>query len=455
MDVVERIREAGIVGAGGAGFPTHVKVNCKADVVIANGAECEPLLRVDQQLMERYADKVVRGVECVMQATGAGRGVIALKAHYHGAVDALEQAIQGKANISLHLMKSYYPAGDEQQMVYDITGRVVPTGGLPLDVGAVVNNVSTFINITDAMEGKSVTDKYVTVNGEVAHPVTLRVPIGTPLRALVKAAGGPADEDGFVLVVGGPAMGKLCTDWDTPVVKTTGGVLVFREEHPLIRQKTPNPEQELKLAKAACSQCNLCTRNVPEKYAWTGAWSRIKPCVRRLYGIYGNGRLCDPNGIFSCCDCGLCTYYACNFGLSPSRMMQNIKDGLQKAGYKPRKEVKGAPNPNIRITRVPVARMIARMGISQYDVPAPLDERDLGIKRVCIPLSQHIGAPSVPVVSAGDSVAKGALIADIKEKSLGAKIHASISGTVMGVTDRQISGAPADACVGGVVEIQA
>ena len=142
--------------------------------------------------------------------------------------------------------------------------------------------------------------------------------------------------------------------------------------------------------------------------------------------------------MFSCCDCGICTYYACNFGLKPSRMMQNMKQGLSKAGYKPRKEVKGSPNANIEMTRIPVKRMIARLGVADYDVPAPLDTRDIGVKEVRIPLQQHIGAPSVPVVSVGDRVAKGALIADIREKSLGARIHASIDGTVASVTDKAI-----------------
>lgn len=435
MDVVELIRNAGVVGAGGAGFPTHVKVKCQAEVVIANGAECEPLLRIDQQLMERYPDDIVRGLQAVMDVTGAKRGVIALKAHYYRAVDALEKAIQGKPGLSLHLMKSYYPAGDEQQMVYDITGRVVPTGGLPLDVGAVVNNVNTFINIANALDGKPVTDKYVTVNGEVASPVTLKVPIGTPLRALIAAAGGPASEEGYTLIIGGPAMGKLCDDWDAPVTKTTGGVLVFRSSHRLIALKTPNTEEEIRMAKAVCCQCNMCTLMCPRNALGLG----VEPHKAMRAAAMGQGaQLGDPNGVLSCCDCGICTYYACNFGLKPSRMMQNMKQGLMQAGYKPRKEVKGSPNANLEMTRLPVKRLISRMGVADYDVPAPLDERDLGVTKVTIPLQQHIGAPSVPVVSVGSRVEKGALIADIPEGRLGAKIHASISGNVVSVTDREI-----------------
>ena len=149
-EIRERVRAAGVVGAGGAGFPAHVKLNGKAEYVIANGAECEPLLRVDQLLMQREAKRVVHGVELAMEATGAARGVIATKAHYHDAVHALEQALGGRSDITLHLMDSYYPSGDEKSIIFEVSGRVVPSGKLPLDVGCVVSNVATLVNISAA-----------------------------------------------------------------------------------------------------------------------------------------------------------------------------------------------------------------------------------------------------------------------------------------------------------------
>ena len=150
MDIISKIREAGIVGEGGAGFPTHVKVNCKAECVIANGAECEPLLRVDQQIMQYFPDRVVDGVVKLMEQTGAPRGVIALKDHYHDAIAALNKVIADKPGVELHIMKSTYPAGDEQQIVYSVMKRVVPTGGLPLDVGAVGGPYTVTIDIRKA-----------------------------------------------------------------------------------------------------------------------------------------------------------------------------------------------------------------------------------------------------------------------------------------------------------------
>lgn len=434
MTTIDSIREAGIVGAGGAGFPTHVKVNCKAEYVIANGAECEPILRVDQQIMAVYADKVVAGMMAIKEATGAAHAVIGLKEHYHDAVAALRKAI-GDKPIQLKLFRSYYPAGDEQQMVYEITGRVVPTGGLPLDVGAVVCNVSTLCNIADALEGKPVTTKVVTVGGEVSNPVTLTVPIGTPIGELVKLAGGPASMTDYTVVLGGPCMGKLTKDLSTPVTKTTGGILVFEDSHPLIAKKTPDLERDMKLAKAVCCQCSMCTQLCPRN----ALGLNVQPHKAMRAAAQNDGKLLgELNGIFSCCDCGVCTYFACNFGLSPSRMMQNMKAGLAQNGVRPVKEVKGTVDRGIDGKRIPVSRMIERLGVKKYDVAAPLKTELIPVDKVNIPLRMHIGAPAVPVVSKGDKVNAGDLIGDIKEGALGAKIHASISGTVTAVSENAI-----------------
>lgn len=430
-DFIESIRNAGIIGAGGAGFPTHVKVNCKgkAEYIIANGAECEPLLRVDQQVMALQAEKVVAGILAVKEFTGAKYAVIALKEHYHDAVAALEKAAAGKG-VQIRTFDSFYPLGDEQQLVYEITGRVVPTAGLPLDVGAVVNNVSTLVNIAEALEGKPVIDKMVTVGGAVAKPVTLCVPIGTPISELLKYAGAPADMQNYTVILGGPCMGKLTKDLSTPVTKTTGGILVIPSDHYLIRKKTNDPERDAKLALAVCCQCTQCTQLCPRN----ALGLNVQPHKAMRAAAYNDGSLLgDINGIFSCCDCGICSYYACNFGLSPSRMMQRIKAGLAAQGVRAKKEVYGEVDPAIDMKRVPTGRLIARLGISEWDVPAPIDRTDLGVKKVVLPLKMHIGAPAVPVVSKGDTVQKGDLVAEIKEGALGARVHASISGKVTSV----------------------
>lgn len=433
MNVADVIREAGVIGAGGAGFPTHIKAAGKAEVVLANGAECEPLLRVDKLLMQQDPARIVRGLAAMVQSVGAKEGVLCVKHKNKDAIAALERAIQGEKNLRLYLLENFYPAGDEQQIVYEVTGKVVPTGGIPLDVGAVVCNVTTLAQVSDALDGVPVTERYVTVTGEVAHPVTLKAPIGVPLKSLVAAAGGPESLDGYMLIVGGPATGRLCPDWNEPVQKTTGGVIVLKAGHPLIAQKTDRGNMDLQLAKAACSQCSMCTLMCPRNGLGLG----VEPHKAMRAATMGQGKLLgEPNGVFSCCDCGLCTYYACNFGLSPSRMMTRFKSALAAEGVKPQKKVKGNPMPEF--VKVPTARLVARMGLSGYDDDAPLDERGLAVERVRLPLKMHIGVPSIPVVKPGDTVKKGQMVAEIPEGKLGARIHASIGGTVSEVTDSAI-----------------
>ncbi|MDY3005266.1 MAG: SLBB domain-containing protein [Christensenella hongkongensis] len=428
MDIAGKIREAGIVGAGGAGFPTHVKVNCKAEYVIANGAECEPLLRVDQQVMQYYADGVVEGLLAVMEQTGAKKGVIALKDHYKDAIAALEKAIQGADDVELHIMNSYYPAGDEQQIVYEVTGRVVPTGGLPLDVGAVVCNVSTLTEIARALEGKTVTDKFVTVGGAVKNPRTLKVPIGISGLELIEAAGGTTDD--CVYVIGGPCMGRMSDTADVPVTKTTGGLLAIPKNHPLVQKK--DDCMNVQVIQAVCCQCSMCTQMCPRNALGLNvAPHKAMRAVANGVDLIGN----SMNGIFSCCDCGICTYYACNFGLKPSKIMQRFKAQLMNAGVKPKKEVFTTVDTCFDTKKLPVSRIISRLGIEEFDVPAPMQQSRLRTDVVRIPLKMHVGAPAVSVVSEGQQVKRGTMIADIREKALGAKIHASITGTVTKVTD--------------------
>lgn len=430
MDVKEMVMNAGILGAGGAGFPTHVKINCKAEVVIVNGAECEPLLRVDQQVMELYAAEVVEGLRLVVEHTGAKEGVIALKAHYHGAVKALEEAAEGMENIRLHLLRAYYPAGDEQQIVHEVTGRVVPTGGLPLDVGAVVCNASTLLNVAQAAAGKKVVEKYVTVGGAVRQPKTVKVPVGISCEELLEAAGGVTEPCRYL--IGGPCMGKVTDTADVPVTKTTGGLLAIPVNHPYWR--TRDEKLNLQLIQSVCCQCSMCTQMCPRN----ALGLNVQPHKAMRTIAQGIDLLGDANGIFSCCNCGLCTYYACNFGLHPSQVMQELKGALMAKGVKPRKEVFTSVDRGIENKKVPVKRLIARLGLEQYDVPAPLEDKLLPASSVRIMLRMGVGAPSVPVVSVGDKVRKNTLVADIAPGKLGVKMHASISGTVTAVTDSYI-----------------
>lgn len=437
MSIIDSIREAGVVGAGGAGFPTHVKLNTggRAEFVIANGAECEPLLRCDQLLMQRCPRQLIRGMELAMEATGAKQGIIATKHHYEGAVKALQAELGGRTDITLHLMDAYYPSGDEKSLIFEVTGRVVPSAKLPLDVGCVVSNVASLCNIAAACEGKPVIYKDVTVCGDVPQPLTLTCAIGTPARELIAMSGFTGSESDYALIFGGPCMGKLVSDWGSPVTKTTGGLLILKKTHPMIQKRSLTPDRQLKLARAVCCQCSQCTQLCPRNAL--GLHVQPHKAMRAL--TTGNGSLLgDPKSVLACSSCTLCTNYSCNMGLNPSAVMAMLKTELGKKGIRAVPEEDITPDPFIVQKRVPVKRLIARMGLTAFDVPAPYREGLYLPKKVVLPLNQHLGKPSVPVVQAGERVTAGQVIAQIPEKSLGAVLHASISGTVTAVNPGSI-----------------
>ena len=261
MSLADKVQRAGVVGAGGGGFPTHVKLAAKADTVIANGAECEPLLHKDAAVMEHEASAVVRGVVLSMEAVGARTGVVAIKAKNHHAVEAIQAACRNTP-VQVHLLGDYYPAGDEYDLVYNVTGRLIPPAGIPLQVGAVVMNVETLVNVAAAAEGHPVTRKTVTVAGAVANPTTITLPIGTRWRDAVAAAGGPTTH-APVLCVGGLMMGETTDNLDTPIVKTTTGAVVLPREHRVIQRKLRSPSEQNKIGKSACDQCRYCTEYCP------------------------------------------------------------------------------------------------------------------------------------------------------------------------------------------------
>ncbi|MCK5567869.1 MAG: electron transport complex protein RnfC, partial [Actinomycetia bacterium] len=172
------IKEAGVVGAGGAGFPTHVKLDAKVDTLIINAAECEPLINVDKQLLEFYFEKVYSGMKAAAGFVGAKRVVLSIKEKNKKAIDTIENFSGDGFDFKLLKLGDFYPAGDEQVLVNEVTDRIVPEGGIPLQIGVVVINVETLFNIKNAFDGIKVIDKYVTVNGEVEKPMTLLVPVG-------------------------------------------------------------------------------------------------------------------------------------------------------------------------------------------------------------------------------------------------------------------------------------
>lgn len=424
--MLNKIFEAGVVGAGGAGFPTHVKYKAQAEVFIVNAIECEPLLKTDRYIVETYGQEIVVTAVRISRLLGANRTVIAVKEHNTKMVNVLRRVAEG-CGVELYLSPSVYPAGDEQNLIHCITGRVVPTGGLPLDVGCVVSNAATVYQVQLALLGYPVTDKMLTIGGAVADPITVEAPIGTPLSALPALAGGPVGE--CVYIIGGPLMGRVVESLEGEVVtKTTGGLLAFPRDAAILARKDGDLQREARMARAVCCQCSMCTQMCPRNAMGLNVQPHkvMRALAAGNCGLIGG----DTNGIWSCCDCGICTYYACNFGLRPSKMMQVYKDRMRKEGVKPVKEVKYQPQ-GFDTKRLPTGRLLSRLDLERYDADAPF-AGTVEVQEVRIPLKMHIGGPDRPVVSVGAAVEKGQLIAE--PEGLGARIHASISGTVTQVT---------------------
>jgi len=438
--IAEQVRDAGVVGAGGAGFPTHVKLSAQVDTVIANGAECEPLLHADQHLMVRYPETIVEGLRLAMEATGAKRGIIALKGEYKEAVAALKGVLGKGSEISLHLLGNFYPTGDEFILVHDVLGRKVPEGGIPLEVGVVVNNVGTLLNVARSVAGASVTHRYLTVTGEVNKPCTLRVPIGTSIAQVVEWAGGATDTGRglqpheLAFVAGGTMMGRVVQGTEV-VAKTTGGLLVLPVDNAAVQWMTRPLANAVRKGMATCDQCRDCTDLCPRHLL--GHALVPHEIMRAInYGLQAPTHIVTAAVL--CCECRLCEAYACPLDLSPMQYYRGVKRRLAEAGWKNtvhrRRDL--TLHEMFPYRRVPMARLIDKLGLTAYrGLKAPLSEQDLVPKEVRIPLKQHTGVPSRPVVGSGDKIKVGDLIASIPNGKLGANVHSSVDGGVLEVTD--------------------
>ena len=287
--VLARIGEAGIVGMGGAGFPTDVKLNVRgrAEVLVVNGAECEPYITCDESIMLGYPDEFLLGVRFAMLACGAERAVIGIEGNKKRAISLLAQKCGGKGDISVKALPTRYPQGAEKQLIYGCTGRVVPEGGLPVDAGAVVVNVHTALAIFRAVqENTPCYERIMTVSGgAAARPQNLWVPNGTPLRDIAEYCGG--DENCARMVLGGPMMGDAVFSLKVCTAKTTSSLLFLTEK-----------ECESRVA-SVCIGCGRC----------------VQACPMGLLPVYIEAALFAKDyeeakrcGAPSCIGCGCCSY---------------------------------------------------------------------------------------------------------------------------------------------------
>ena len=310
-EILERIREAGLVGLGGAAFPTHVKLSPpkgkEIDTVILNGCECEPFVTSDHRIMLEYGEQVLSGLNIISRVLSPQSVYIAIEDNKEDAIDHMEKMTKKLKLTGFRIapLKSKYPMGAEKTLIEMILGREVPIGGLPLDVGVVVHNVSTAKAIHDAVvSGKPLIERVITVTGAVKHPKNLLTRFGTPLRSLIEYCGGMDDRANKV-ILGGPMMGIAQFDLDFPAVKGTNSILVT--------ESAPLREQD-------CISCGQCIEICP---------MRLMPTLLARYAKASRYDECKENYIDDCFECGACTY-ACPANIPLVQYIKVAKKELLK-----------------------------------------------------------------------------------------------------------------------------
>ena len=426
-------RNNGIVGAGGAGFPAYAKMTDKADTVILNCVECEPLLKLHRQLLATHTEEIIQMLDEVRESFGAKEAVIGIKSEYVTTIKAVEEVLGDFPKVRICALKPAYPMGDEVVLIYEATGRVIQPGGLPIDENVVVYNVETMYNLYRAVHlDIPVTNKLVSIVGEIDHPLTVRVPLGTTVKDAIALAGKVTVEDP-VYVMGGPMMGRLGTE-NTVITKTTNAIIILPKDHHVVVRMDKNLEIEKKRASSSCCQCRTCT-DMCSRHALGHPIEPHK--VMRAVANHDTSDMSVFVNTAYCSGCGICEKYACPQGLSPKSIIQAFKGGLRAAGIKVEKVDPAPVLEDRELRKLPVHRLAARLDLTKYDKPAPFEDTTPTTKLVKIPMSQHIGAPATPIVSVGDTVKKGQLIGEPKD-GLSVAIHCSIDGVVQKVSDKEV-----------------
>jgi len=437
LDLLNLVKEAGVIGAGGAGFPTHAKLTSQAEYILLNGAECEPLLRVDQQLMELFPDQIIRGLEAAGRQVEARKAIMGIKGKHKKVIGLMRERISALGltdYMEVMELRDIYPAGDEQVLVHELTQRIVPEAAIPLKVGCVVINSETALNICRAIAGKPVTETYITVAGDIPQRMTLKVPVGVSIQEVIGQCGVDNPDD-YAVIDGGPMMGSVLNQVNGYVTKKSKGYVLLKKDHFLIRKKSVSLERARVIGKTACEQCRMCTDLCPRYLL--GHNMQPHKVMRAL--SYNLEDVKDQQIAQLCCECNACELFSCPANLHPRSVNSLYKRKLAEQGirYQPLEmDFQARPARDYRL--IPSKRLVMKLGLSAFDQPAPMTQVEFRPEYIRIALQQHIGAPAIPVVEIGEKVKAGQLIGKIPDNSLGAPVHSSFEGTVAEIKDHSI-----------------
>lgn len=421
------LQQSGIVGAGGAGFPSYAKLAEGADTLVLNCAECEPLIYTDYALMERHLGEIVEGARLVMDATGIRTALLGIKRHRAEMLGLTDGEILAEG-VLVKCVPDAYPMGDEINLIYEATGRLIAPGSLPITKGVIVLNAETVYNIRAAVkQGAPVTEKWVTVGGNVENRRVVRVPVGMRVADLFRALDVTVPEDHIVLD-GGPSMGKTINYRNAIITKTTKSLLILPDTCACAMRRRTSIEDMLRRAASCCCGCSRCTEMCPRHLLGYP----IEP--HKMIRAANNAAVTEhPEMALTatlCCSCGVCAEACCQ-DISPKDVILSLKGLLakNKLRYATDKNADVTPYEDRRYRLIPSSRWETLLGVRDLDVVPPASESLLAAMHVEIPLAGHIGAPSVLAVKTGDTVRKGDVIATPAE-GLSLPQHASIDGTV-------------------------
>lgn len=429
------VYDAGIVGAGGAGFPTHRKFSDKVKQIVVNAAECEPLMMVDHHILEHHLGALTDTLNMLVTTFGADEAIIGIKGKNMHLLDSKIVSSLSGTKVRIAEIPDIYPAGDEVVLTYETTGKIIPEGAIPIMVGVMVINVETVYNIYKAVNGGTpVIEKYITIGGDTKEDITVKAPIGMKIEELLETAG-YSDLSGKTVINGGPMMGKIVDLQNDSVTKTTKGLLIFPDTHPIIQRKKRPMNMTLKRASAACCNCTMCSDMCPRNLL--GYSINVHKTVRAA----SHSEIMDTDAFLQaalCCGCGVCSVIACQQDLDPQAISMEIKGLLGKHGLRRQNNKTPEKVKDVRASRlVSSSTLIDRLGIRRY-VKDHVERRNLKLNpsSVYIELKQHVGKGASATVKKGDKVNVGDVVARTSYEDLGTTMHASINGTVTDVTDR-------------------
>jgi Na+-translocating ferredoxin:NAD+ oxidoreductase RnfC subunit len=415
----------GIVGAGGAGFPSYAKLAEGANLLLINGAECEPLLYTDYVILKNELGMVLTGISEVLSHTGISTALVAIKDHTAKRLGWEDGEALGN-KIFVRILPDVYPMGDEISLIYEASGRLIKPGKLPITEGVIVYNVETMYNLGRAVRfSEPVTKKWLTVGGDIKNPTVIKVPIGAKVSDIFKILNIEIKE-GYTVLDGGPSMGKVINPRTYSVTKTTKGLLILPDYTQAVLSKKMNEKMAIARAETACCQCTRCTDMCPRHLL--GYPLEPHKMVRTAMGVAE----AMPDMVISatlCCGCGVCESLACNQGISPKAVIDNYKRVLSKNRLRFDKNGEYEIRSERDYRMIPYKKWMSALGVSNYDKDTDYYGEINDFDRVELTLSRHIGVPSIPAVNDGDIVRAGDLIASAAD-GLSLPQHASISGKV-------------------------